>query len=189
MIMVIADFLGLITSEHAIQPNFTAWLTAHLQFLQDNQDCANSFASAFNVNTAVGNQLDILGQIIGQPRDIGIVLSGQSSSSLDDDHYRLALLAKIAQNNWDGTTPSLYKLWNTVFPSAPLQVVDTQKMQMNAFITNLFDVTSEEMVTAGLIVPKPMGVSLTVIGSTQASSPQYLGVIVTTEDVITLSVA
>lgn len=45
-----------------------AWLAANLKLYQDAAACAEAMLSAFDLNTAVGSQLDILGSIIGIPR-------------------------------------------------------------------------------------------------------------------------
>ncbi len=184
--MAISDYLNLITSEHADKPNYIGWVSANLQLVEDNMRVSNAMMSAFDINTAVGNQLDMLGVSIGQARDIGVPLSG-TSSILDDTHYRLVLQARIARNNWDGTIPSIYTLWNNAFPTAPLQLVDNQNMSMQAVITNLTDNISQELVTAGLIVPKPMGVGLAIVASTAIGDPNYMAILVTANDIITLS--
>ncbi len=180
--MAIQPYLDLITSEHYNKPKFMAWLTAPLQLVDDTTTAANDLLTAFDINTAVGAQLDILGVSIGQARDIGVPLSG-ASSILDDTHYRLVLQARIARNNWDGTIPSIYEIWNNAFPSVLLQLVDNQNMTMQAVITNLTDNVSQELVTAGLIVPKPMGVELVIVANTAVGEQAYLAMVVTTSDI------
>lgn len=184
--MSISKYLSLITSEHADKPKFMAWLTAALQMVDDGMQAAQSIPGVFDINNAVGVQLDVLGQIIGQPRDIGVPLTN-TSSILDDEHYRLVLQARIARNNWDGTIPSIYTIWDAAFPAAPLQLVDNQDMTMQAVITNLTDDESVELVTAGLIVPKPMGVGLSIVANTVISESAYLALVVSGGDIVHLT--
>lgn len=184
--MAITSYLSLITSEHSSQPNFMAWVTALLQKVDDGELMVNGIPTDFAIDTAVGAQLDVLGQIIGQPRNVGVPISG-SSSILDDTHYRTVLRAKIARNQWDGTIPQIYTIWNTAFPNSTLQIIDNQDMTMQANVTGLTDGVSEQLVTAGLIIPKPIGVSLSIIAETSISNPQYQGVLVTGGDVVSLS--
>jgi hypothetical protein len=64
-------YKNLITSEHKTRPKFTAWLQAALQLFIDIENCANSLPAAFDVDNAVGNQLDILGGYVGVSRTVG----------------------------------------------------------------------------------------------------------------------
>src|SRR5690348_3759758 len=163
--MSITKYLNLITSEHNSKPKFMSWLSAALQKVDDGMTMTNSIPSAFDINNAVGVQLDTLGQVIGQLRNIGVPLTS-SSSILDDTHYRLVLQARIARNQWDGTIGQVYDIWNNAFPGSALQIIDNQDMTMQAVVTNLTDNLSTELVTAGLIIPKPMGVTLIIIADT-----------------------
>ncbi|WP_206922989.1 DUF2612 domain-containing protein [Alicyclobacillus suci] len=184
--MAIQKYLNLITSEHQNKPKFNAWLSAALNKVDDGITAANSIPTAFDIDTAVGVQLDILGQAIGQLRDIGVPLTS-ASSILDDDHYRLVLKAKIARNQWDGTIGQIYDIWNGAFPNSALQIIDNQDMSMQAVVTNLTDNLSTELVTAGLIIPKPMGVTLIIIADTTISEELYFGAIVSGGDITTIT--
>ncbi len=186
--MTIQDYLGLVTSEHSNKPNFMGWLTANLQMVEDNTIAAASMIGAFDVNTAIGNQLDVVGLIVGQPRNIGVPITG-ASSVLDDDHYRLVLKARTARNNWDGTIPSIYEIWNNAFPVEPLQLIDNQDMTMQAIITNLTDIVSQELVTAGFVIPQPIGVGLSIISVTPIAQEAYLGATITGGDIVSLTIA
>jgi len=59
---------SLITSEYQGSAKMLAWLAANLKLYQDAAACAKAMLSAFDLNTAIGSQLDILGSIIGVPR-------------------------------------------------------------------------------------------------------------------------
>jgi len=185
--MSIAPYLSLITSEHSDKPNYMAWLSALLQKVDDGMSASNSIPSAFSLNTAEGVQLDILGQLIGQPRDIGIPLTN-SSSILDDEHYRMVLRSRIVRNQWDGTVGEIYDIWNAAFPGTQLALVDNQDMTMTANITNLEDNLSAELVTAGLIIPRPMGVLLNIMANTGVVDQVFVGGLVSGGDVIKLQV-
>jgi hypothetical protein len=99
------------------------------------------------------------------------------------------LQARIAKNNWNGTIPQIYEIWNNAFPTSPLQIIDNQNMSMQAVITNLTVNLSQELVTAGLIVPRPMGVELVIIAATAIAEQAYLAILATTYDIISLTTA
>lgn len=176
--MSITPYLNLITSEHRNKPKYIAFVSSFLSKVDDGMTVSGDMSGNFDVDTAVGVQLDTIGAIVGANRDVGIQLSS-GTSILDDDHYRTLIKAKIAQNQWDGTIPSIYALWSTLFPGSILQIIDNQDMTMQAIVTGLSDEVSLELITAGLIIPKPAGVTLTIIGSTSISQTRYQAGIVT----------
>lgn len=160
--MAITKYLNLITSAHSSKPNFTAWLSAALNKVDDGMSAANGLPSSFSVANAVGSQLDVLGQHVGVSRNLNTTLS-TGSSTLDDTHFRLLLQATIAANQWDGTIPGLYSMWASVFPNSGIRITDNQNMTFSVSITGITDAVSEEMINDGLIIPKPMGVSISSI--------------------------
>lgn len=184
--MSITPYLNLVTSQHQNKPNFISFLSSALNKIDDGISASNSISSSFDINSALGSQLDTLGQVIGQLRNIGVPLTG-TSSILDDDHYRLVLRAKIARNNWNGTIGQIYNIWNNAFPGSALQIIDNQDMTMQAVVTNLTDNLSTELVTAGLIIPKPLGVTLIIIADTDISESNYFGALVTGWDFTTIT--
>jgi hypothetical protein len=85
--------------------------------------------------------------------------SGGASPTLDDDTYRFVLKAKIAQNQWDGTIPQLYEIWNNVFPLVPIRIKDNQDMSFDVlFVSPSFTNLEKELITNGYIIPKPQSV-------------------------------
>lgn len=184
---MISKYIDLITSQHKTQPKFISWLSASLTIVDDNITVTNKIPSSFDIDTAVGVQLDTLGVIVGRSRVLNFQLSGGVSPVLDDDHYRLALKAKIAQNQWDGTIPQVYEVWNSLFPTVNLIVIDNQDMTMSALVYGQLDSISTELVTSGYIIPKPVGVGLTIIEVTNISSTPFVGMLVSGMDHITVS--
>ena len=153
----INTYLGRITSQHKIKPKYMALLEARLQPLIDLAGCLETFDANFDLDNAVGNQLDIIGQYIGVKR----LLTFQpryESPLLNDYYYRLLLKVRISQNNWDGTTAGIQKIWSGIFPDYGIEVVDNQDMTINIRITGLQNAFEHEIVHHGYIVPKPMGV-------------------------------
>lgn len=148
------EYLKLVTSQHYDKPKFIAWLTANLDVLDDADALIKSLDSAFDIDAAVGNQLDVLGQILGVNRLLTFQPS-VDSPTLDDNTYRFVLKAKIAQNQWDGTIPGLTDLWNSVFPLAPINIVDNQDMTCDiTFISQNFTTLQRELISNGYIMPK-----------------------------------
>lgn len=186
--MTISSYIDLITSQHKTKPNFIAWLSSALNIVNDNVVTTNLIPTSFDVDTAIGVQLDTLGEIIGRSRILNFQPAGGSSPTLDDVNYRIALKAKISQNQWDGTTPQIYAIWNSLFPDVTLSVVDNQNMTISVLLEGQLEAVIQEMLAAGYIVPKPIGVGLTIIEVTNISDATYIGVLVTGIDFVTITI-
>lgn len=143
-----------------------AWLQAALQPIDDLTTCLAQFPTAFDLDYATGPQLDILGQIIGVARTVPFQPSNGVSPILDDATYRVLLQAKVAQNHWDGKINSLYPIWKKLFPGGgSLIVQDAQDMTATVIISGAFSSILVDLITHGMIVPRPEGVLLTYVYS------------------------
>lgn len=132
------DYLGLITSEYAGQPDFAVMVANFLQLPVVLQAEFERMFTLFDIDSATGAQLDAIGLWLNRSRLISTPLTGiyfsfdtpglgfdegvwqnplspsAGLTSLDDDHYRLLLRAKIASNTWDGTLPDAIKVLSTL---------------------------------------------------------------------------
>lgn len=178
----IQKYLNLITSEHQNKPKFTSWLTANLSILDDAETLATNFNSYFDLDFAVGAQLDVNGTIVGVNREVTYQPLDGSSPILDDESYRTLIKAKISKNSWDGTIPSIYDLWQNVFPQFGIQVIDNQDMSMKAILTGQIDSSTQQLIDNAYIVPKPEGVALTIEGLTSSLMTSYVGMAISTGD-------
>lgn len=154
----IQRYLDLITTEHSDKINFRAWLAANLAMPDDLTTLLNEFFGYFDLDAAVGVQLDTIGQILGVGRTVNFQPSAGVSPILTDDVYRIVLKARIAQNLWDGTLPGVYSFWNILFPNVYLVVADNQDMTLNCLVIGMSSSILQDLVGHGYIVPKPQGV-------------------------------
>lgn len=67
-------YSSLITSEHNQRPNFMAVVNLLCQGVSDCTDVINSLPTTFTLGSAIGAQLDIVGQWIGQSRIVAVSL-------------------------------------------------------------------------------------------------------------------
>lgn len=182
--MTIQDYLDLVTSEYQDQPNFNATLSAVLAPLIQNQNVLNSMIPKFDLDLPpVGNQLDIIGAWAGVSRNVSIPISGvyftwddvtvtgwdygtwqpdnapTTITVLPDDAYLTLIKAKIAANNWDGTTTGAYKIWDSVFTQFTILINDNCNMSYSlAIIGGIVDSLTLALITGGYIPLKPEGV-------------------------------
>jgi hypothetical protein len=184
----LTDYTSLITSEHQSAPQFMAMVSVLAQWAVDRRTLLASIQALYDIDTAVGQQLDRVGEWVGISRNLSLPLTGVYFSldttglgfdqgtwkgpfdpstglvSLPDDQYRILLYATIAANNWDGSVPSAYVAWNTIF--APLGytilIADNQDMTMNvALVGPTPDAVTLALFTGGYLNLRPAGVGIT----------------------------
>lgn len=155
---VVQEYIDLVTSEHYNKPNFIAYLTAFLEKLQSVTELYDSFDILFNLENAVGDQLDIIGNIVGISRNLPVE-EENIPDTLDDDLYRYVIKSRIYFNHWNGTREGLEATIEAVFPDLQYEIVDDQDMSYEVTIINPLATTQEiALLKAGYILPKPSGV-------------------------------
>ncbi len=115
---------------------------------------------AFDIETAVGAQLDILGKYIGASR-MGYGTSGQPIT-LDDDDYRILLKMVLIKNNSGSSLATIQQLLIDNF-SGYVFVSDNATMALSyVVVETLGSEDLLEMLIAGKFFPAPMGVATSV---------------------------
>ena len=71
-----SKYTDLITNYHAGKPKYVAHVDLSTRPLIDVSAATSGLVAAFDVDTAVGNQLDILGKWIGIDRTVAAPISG-----------------------------------------------------------------------------------------------------------------
>lgn len=94
------------------KPNVVGLLTSYLESIQEVEDIYEQLLTERGVDTAVGVQLDILGKIVGEPRN-----------SRTDDDYRPAILLRVAINTSDGTEPKIVEVL-TALAGVPVSLTE-----------------------------------------------------------------
>ena len=186
--MTLAEYIELITSQHQDQPRYIATVTAGVDPFVGLQEVLRGMPADFDIDEAVGVQLDALGIWIGVSRRLSTPLVGvyfswddtpetgwESGSwqgefdpdsglvDLPDSDYRTLLKAKIAANSWDGTIPGAYEVWETVFDEGQfITITDNQNMTMIIGISgDPLSTIEQAMLVNGLLPLKPSGVRIT----------------------------
>lgn len=150
-------YTGLITNYHATKARFFDHVDLSTRPLTEVSGTLSGLVHAFDIDTATGHQLDIVGQWVGRSRVVSQPISGVYFSwdteglgydqgiwqgpydpdagytSLSDDTYRIILKAKVAINNWDGTNETLPGILDTALAGSGIrmQIVDNQDMTIS----------------------------------------------------------
>lgn len=133
------QYVGKIPGINSTKPKFTAVVDAVTRPIVQLQLLIQGYPLAYDLDFAVGTQLDVVGQWIGVSRNIAIPIVGvyfsfdeegvgfdqgvwylpfdpvSGLTKLDDDTYRILLRAKIAADNWDGSVAGAKAVYSDLF--------------------------------------------------------------------------
>ncbi|MFO3917923.1 DUF2612 domain-containing protein [Klebsiella aerogenes] len=149
-----------ISNYHAGKPKFFAHVDLSTRPLIDISQTMTGMISAFDIDTAVGKQLDILGEWIGRKRRVSTPISGVYFSwdteklgwdqgmwqgpfdpddgylDLSDEVYRLVLKVKIAINHWNGQNDTLPDILDSALVGSGIRmaIIDNQDMSISILI-------------------------------------------------------
>lgn len=183
----LTSLLDKIPLENKGQPDFTAVLTAILNPLVNAQVVTASMIGLFDLDTAVGNQLDQVGEWVGFTRILDVPITNvyftldsntlgldfgslqgpfdpsDALVSLPDASYRTYLKAQIIANHWDGTIPGAYAAWDALFASEGLNIFIQVAAKMHiiyGLIGGQPDAITLALFTGGYLSLKPAGVMI-----------------------------
>lgn len=184
----VSKYLALVASQFCQQPKYMAMLSVVLQAFADATAVAQSLPQEFDLDGAVGSQLDIDGLWIGNTRVLrepidSIYFAWDTSGlgwdqgvwyqtgdptdnilTLPDQQFRLLLKATAAANEWDGTIPGAYADYTLVFGALGYNIAITDNQDMTMELT-LFggtpDVLTQAMYEGGYLNLRPAGVEIT----------------------------
>jgi len=170
-------YLDLIASQHQDKPKFMALVELLVQPYVDNSNLLASLPTLFDIDVAVGNQLDIVGQWIGLSRYLQVALPNVYFSfdtaglgfdqgtwlgpndpttgltELPDDSYRSLLYSEIARNQWNGSVEDLVSIWNSFFAAYGITLAVQDYGDMT-FLLGILSTTGLNAVTKALLSTK-----------------------------------
>lgn len=191
---------GLIAWEHftaqfANSPRLESLVRALYQPMQMSQDAVRQLLDERWLDTAVGAQLDGIGQIVGQSREIddtvfvpffgfvgqpNILGFGEArlrrqnepavggSTRLLDAEYRKVLYWKIVVNNGHGTAPEIAFALSFIFDAAMIRIRDIGNAKIIIWVSRIPGPNDPLMANPKRWVPKVAGVGVQLItGSTE----------------------
>jgi hypothetical protein len=193
------EYLKLITSEHADKPRFVSTVSVSADASTLIKNLLDGMRSGtFDLDDAVGVQLDTVGEWVGISRNIDTPITNvyfsfdieglgfdqgawkgpfdptDGITRLDDDTYRLLLRARIGANQWDGTMESSKEILDLIF--------DINATGTYAFIRDNQDMT----MTVGIAGTVPPALNLALLTKGYISiKPSTVGIdyfIVTSEN-------
>lgn len=173
-----------IYAQYRDKPKAVAWYAIARQLGGSIEAAAQAVRKSYDIDTAVGEQLNVIGRIVVAPRSfVGSMpmnpglfdptdgdefgndeamfsaLTIDQDGQLSDDLYRLVIKAKIVKNNGDATIENILDGMNFLLPNAEvLRVTDGEDMSFSIeFYGQITNLERFALLNAGL-VPKPQAV-------------------------------
>lgn len=194
------QYLALIPSVHNTKPRFMAQVAEEIQPFVDMMATVYAMIGMFNPN-AIGDQLDKLAVWVGANRNLASAISGvyftwgsttlgwgngtwlgpdDSTSGLTvlpDDSFQILVKLIIAMNNWDGTIPGAYSVWNSVMGTQyGLLYQDNQdETILVVFTGQIASVVTKALITGGFFNLIPAGVRVTEFAQPSIPSTPVFG--------------
>lgn len=163
-----SKYTDLITNYHRGKPLFVDHVNLSTRPLTDTSVALQNLIDAFDIDSAVGVQLDVIGEWVGRSRIVSQPISGiyfswdtddlgydqgvwqgpydpdSGYTSLSDETYRVILKAKIAINNWNGQNDTLPPILETALAGSGMrmQIVDNQDMTISVWVFPETDISN-----------------------------------------------
>lgn len=163
---IINYYANLLILQYNGLPKATATIEATAElFVMD--ELPTQVLNGFSLDTAVGVQLDILGQYIGVSRN-GFTISGPIT--LNDTQFRSILKIMAIRNQLASDQGTIQNFINTYF-SGVIQEFDHTTMRMSYFYLAVIgtNIIAEYFIMLGAL-PKPMGVQMALVTYAQPRS-------------------
>lgn len=173
-----------IYAQYRTKPKAVAWYQIARKLAAELEDPATAVRVMYNIDTATGEQLNIIGRIVvvdraftgevalnpglfaepdgaefGDTEAVFASLYVDQDGKMSDDLYRLVIKAKIIKNNSDVSIESILYGMNFLLPNVDvLRVTDGEDMSFSVeFYGSITDLERWALLNVQL-VPKPQGV-------------------------------
>lgn len=194
------DYLDLITPYHRGRPKYRQTVGAVVEPVADAQAVLSDLSLIFDLDAAIGVQLDHVGEWVGRSRYVNIPLASVWFSfdteglgwdhgiwkgefdpdtglyALDDETYRSLLKLKIIANQWDGTIESIREPMERFFSGDGVYMYIEDRFDMSM----IFGVSGRRpnaaflaLLTGGYIPIKPEGVQALYLTTSVEDAPIF----------------
>lgn len=134
------------------KPRHSALMRAVGGHLQDVEDTAWALSQVFDVDTAVGHWLDLLGAVVGELRD-----------GREDEDYRGAVRARILVNLSNGKMDDMLAVLVAMLPDSTTKTAEHYPAAVRFDVYDSFTGTQPATVARMLRQSKPAGVRMDIV--------------------------
>lgn len=129
------------------KPNFQAFITSFVNQVQELEVALNDLITERTLDTAIGEQLDGIGEILGEDRQ-----------GRNDDDYRTALRAKVLLNIGSGTPEEIIEMISYLTDGKSNEVTEYFPAAFTLFVLGALTFTEAFNANVALQSGKPAGV-------------------------------
>lgn len=166
----LSDYINLITSEHRDKPKYVALLSMFAQWAVDLRTLYASLPGLFDIDTAIGAQLDDVALWTGATRRITIeptILYPAPADPyvyvLTDAELRAFARGRIVANFWDGSPNGIVPIYEAYFGGSGqyAAIVDNEDMTITIYLTGVTPTPAQLAIISQFLLPtRPAGVLL-----------------------------
>lgn len=140
-------------------PKFIAWISTLPAIAKAKLEAPlQVIADILDIDNIQGDQLDVVGRIVGIKRDFQKILADSGTGYDEDEVFRFLIKAKVVKNTSEATIDGIAEALNIIVESNSVTIQDSEDMTFSVafsselsnferFILNTFDV-----------LPRPQGV-------------------------------
>lgn len=148
-------YADLLILQYKTQPKARATIQALIKELYGSGSLLQ-MVNGFDIDTAVGKQLDIIGKYIGLGRQVKVNIGDSDTNILTDDQYRILLKLKLIQNTNFSSTSQIRTALYELFPN-DIRLFDPRTMVYEYQLSTLFN-DLVNVIIAEELLPLPMGI-------------------------------
>lgn len=158
------QMLDLLIEQFKRKPNFEALLASFAASIQEIEDMFYDLLTKRGLDTAFGKQLDVIGAIVGEPRN-----------AREDEKYRIWIKARIKLNVSSGTPDEILEILQLVLePDQTLIYSERYPAELEVNVIGASDLSLAEQVGGVLQKAKPAGVTAWLIVSGEDEENTFL---------------
>lgn len=160
-----------IITQYKNSPNLNAYIASFAKQFNELEDVGLSLLLERDINSAIGEQLNVIGRIVGLNRNVGNI-------TFNDTQYRFYLQIKILKNSTKCTIPELTRIYTLIF-NTTCYIYDAPR-QIFLYVGRRL--TPEEVILIRFkdelgryIFPKVLGIGLNIIQFDPNNNFAYVG--------------
>jgi len=159
--MDILFYEDLIPTRNANRPKFMAYLDSVLRHGIALGSVVESIVSAYDLENAAGEQLNVIGDMVGLSRRLAFS-PPFGGKDMSDEEYRLMIQLRIAHNFWDGTCSGAFVV-NQVLSDfgIDIQYIDNMDMTVQVQLPGTVSQRLTQIIGLSGLLPVPAGVNCT----------------------------
>ena len=154
------DYTDLITPLYKNKPKYMSLVNMYLSNILSPELISPMIENAFDIERAIGAQLDIIGNEVGCSRHITFTPLDGSGDILSDYYFRIIIKCAIIRNLWKGDIMTIETLWDILFTDISMRIKDNQDMTMSIYFSGKISSLLQELINHGYVIPKPQAVRI-----------------------------